>query len=350
MASPISTGGFNVSALPGINYLPASQMTANLSGIMPAFSQGLSVASQLQQIQDEAQGRPIRQQLQQIALQDAQANLAGRTANDKLKMLQIAHAGQPMERILSTEISRIQKPHDINDSVTVDDNGRPIFAEGDTNYDLVPIQKVEVTDPSTGEKAVIERRLTPITTSEQLEDRQDKLEISKLREESLSGQRKAQAELAAARLSSPDWTRVGYGTNPAGKEVFIIMNKKTGQKQEIPTDLMPVQSGLGAIGAVLQGLTGGSATPAAAPVNIAAPAPAFSLNGQAGQLQNAAAVNADAAVDEETQALIDRLSSSAPAAAPTAFKTPADAEAAAAAGLIKKGQKITVGGRSATWQ
>lgn len=349
MASPISSGGFQVQAQPGINYLPPSQLSANLTGILPAISQGMGLVSQLQGIRDDAFSRPIKQQLQQIALQEAQAKLADNAANNRLKGLQIAHAAQPLERILGTDIKRVAR--NVYDTPALDEAGNPTWQEGDTNYDMVPVQRVEVTDPTSGEKTIIERNLTPIATSEQLGERQDKLEIARLREGSLSEQRKAVAELAAARLSSPDWARVGYGTNPAGKEVFVIMNKKTGQKQEIPTDLMPVQSGIGALTGVLQGLTGAAQSPTIqAPANIATP-PALAAPVVAAE--DTVAVDADTAVvDAETQALIDRLSAAAtaPVAAPTSFKTPAEAEAAAAAGLIKKGQKITVGGRSATWQ
>jgi hypothetical protein len=283
--------------------------------------------------------------LDQIKLQDAQNALAANADENKLRGLKIASASQPLERILSTDITRVQTPHDKYDSVTVDDNGQPIFAEGDTNYDLVPVQKVEITDPVTGAKSVIERRLAPIMSAEQLGERQDKLEIAKLREESLSEQRKTTAALAAERLASPNWKRVGYGTNAAGKEVFVMVSKD-GQKMEVPTELMPVQSGLGALGAVLQGITGGAP---AAPKNIAVPvaqaAPAIIA-------ADTVATDADTvAVDEETQALIDSLAKgAAPAAAPTAFKSMAEAQAAASSGLIKKGQKITVGGQSGTWQ
>lgn len=339
MASPITTGGFGVSAQPGINYLPISQITADLGGILPAVSRGASLVSQLQGIRDEAVARPIKRQMDQIKLQEAQDALLSGADEHKLRGLRIAAAEQPLERIVSTDIARIPRILSPNDAPALDANGNPTFEEGDTNYDLVPVQKVEVTDPTTGEKTVIERRLTPIMTSEQLGERQDKLEISRLREESLGTQRRQSAQLAAERLNSPDWKRVGYGTDASGKQVFVIVNSKTGEKQEVPTDLMPVQSGLGALGAVLQGITGGA--PTAAPRNIAAPAAAPVV-----------AAADTVAIDEETQAMIDELQrAAAPAsAAPSAFKNMAEAEAAAASGLIKKGQKITVGGQSGTWQ
>lgn len=339
MASPITTGGFQVGVMPSINYLPPSQMVGRLADILPSASQGASLITQLQGISDAAAARPIKRQLDQIALQEAQNKLAGNADENKLRGLKIAAAAQPLERIVSTDVARIPRILSPNDAPALDENGNPTFAEGDTNYDLVPVQKVEVTDPVSGEKSIIERRLSPIMTSEQLGERQDKLEISRLREESLGAQRKSQAALAQARAESPDWARAGTGTKD-GKMTVIFYNKKTREVEEYPTDLVPVQSKLDAMGQVLEEIRNGSKTNTGAATNIAAPAAAPVV-----------AAKDTVALDEETQSLIDQLKqAAAPAAAPTSFKNMAEAEAAAASGLIKKGQKITVGGQSGTWQ
>lgn len=92
MASPITTSGFQVQERPGINYLPASSFTPNYGSIMPAMSAGLGAYGQLQQIADEAQARPIRQKLQQIQLQEAQARLAQLPVEEQLRQIQLGEA------------------------------------------------------------------------------------------------------------------------------------------------------------------------------------------------------------------------------------------------------------------
>src|SRR5689334_3029565 len=99
----INTHGFTVQAQPGMNYLPASSLVGNLSGIVPAASQGAGLVSQLAQISDEAQLAPLRRQLQQIQLQEAQNRLADAPLDRQLRIAQIAHATQPLERVLGTD-------------------------------------------------------------------------------------------------------------------------------------------------------------------------------------------------------------------------------------------------------
>lgn len=86
---PITTNGFQVQARPGLQYLPASQMVGNLSGILPAASQGAAFDSQLSQIQNEAQAAPIRQALQRIQLQDAQNKLSQFPQQQALALAQL---------------------------------------------------------------------------------------------------------------------------------------------------------------------------------------------------------------------------------------------------------------------
>lgn len=88
----IATHGFTVQAQPGINYLPAGQLVGNLSGIVPAASQGAGLVSQLAQIQNEAQLAPLRQALQQIQLQDAQNKLSDYPTEQALRLAQLSEA------------------------------------------------------------------------------------------------------------------------------------------------------------------------------------------------------------------------------------------------------------------
>lgn len=327
----INTSGFNVGVMPNVNFLPAANFASGVENTIPNISRGVAFANQLQGISDAAVERPIKRQMDQIKLQQAQDALLSGADENKLRGLRIAAASQPLERILSTEVSRVPRLNSLYDSPALDENGNPTFTEGETNYDLVPVQKVEITDPNTGAKTITERRLAPIATSEQLGERQDKLEIARLREDSLGEQRRTTAALAAERLASPNWKRVGYGTNAAGKEVFVMVSKD-GQKMEVPTELMPVQSGLGALGTVLQGITGNA--PSQAPRNIAAPS--------AVQAAPIVAPEDTPAIDAETQGLIDQLKAAQTAPAASPYKNADDVRAAVKSGTITRDQAVKI--------
>jgi len=331
MASPITTSGFHVQAQPGMSYLPASAFVSNAGGIIPAISQGAGLVSQLAQISDEAQLAPLRRQLQQIQLQEAQNRLADAPLNRQLQLAQIAHATQPLERVLGTELKRIPRINSPEDTPAMDENGNPTFAEGDTNYDLTPVQRIEVRDPITGSVTVQQRTLAPIATAEQLGDRADKLEIQRLQAESLAANRDANRQLAIERLNSPKWKRLGYGVDPVtGKQAYLIVNETTGERQSVPTDLVPVPTGQDALLAGLQKLTGGGPSNIAAPVvNIPAVAAA------------AVAPEDTPAMDAETKQAIDDLSGRfvVPAAPATpAFKSADQVRAAFKAGSLPRAE------------
>lgn len=331
----INTGGFQVQAQPGINYLPANQLVGNLSGILPAASQGAGFISQLAQIQAQAQDEPIRRQLQQIQLQEAQNRLAQAPIAQQIQLAQLAHANQPLERVLGTDIQRLPRINSPEDSPALDANGNPTFAEGDTNYDLTPVQRVEVRNPATGLVSIEERKLTPIATAETLGDRADKIEIERLKQESLAGQRENNRALAIDRLNSPDWKRFGYGVDASGKQVYLLINSKTGQRQEVPTDLIPVPTGTDALTASISRLIGGSGTGGG---NIAAP---LSVPGLGGTAAPAIVAPQDTpALDPEAQSLISDLTGAfqIPAAATPAYRSADQVKAAFKAGTLPRAQ------------
>lgn len=345
----LMTRGFQVQAQPGLQYLPASQMVGNLSGILPAASQGAGFVSQLSQIAEEAKAAPIRQALQQIALQRQQEQLANMPMDRQLQQIQLARASQPIERILGTELKRMPRINSPEDTPAQDENGNYTFEEGDTNYDLAPLQRIQVTDPVTGAVREENRMLQPIATAETLTDRADNQELKRLREESLAGQRESTRQLAVERMNNPSWKRIGYGVNPStGKQGYLIMNERTREIQEVPSDLVPVPTGTDAMTAALDKLVGGGKS------NIAAPVSVPGLGG-APVAAPLAPEDTPAQDDTETAGLIDDLTKQFQIAAPVAssprsFGSVSDAQAAAQAGLIKKGDKITVGGKAGTWQ
>jgi hypothetical protein len=347
----INTSGFTVQAQPGLNYLPASQLVGNLGGIIPAASQGAAFVSQLAQIQDQAQEAPIRRQLQQIQMQEAQSRLASAPIDRQIRLAQLAHYNQPLERVLGTDIRRLPRINSPEDSPALDEQGNPTFAEGDTNYDLTPIQRVEVTNPATGLTNIEERKLAPIATAETLGDHADNQEVKRLTAESLAAKRDSDREIAEARLNDPKWRRIGFGVNPnTGKQGYLIMNERTRQIQEVPSDLIPVPTGQDAMLAKMDSLLGGGKPTSPS----AGGAPMFNVPNVTGATPAAVAPEDTPALDPEAQSLISDLSSAfqiAPAAAsPRSFSSIADVQAAAKAGQLKKGDKITVGGKAATWQ
>lgn len=283
------------------------------------------MVSQLAQISDQAQLAPIRQQLQQIQLQEAQNQLASAPLARQLQLAQLAHASQPIEQVLGTELKRIPRINSPDETPAQDANGNYTFAEGDNNYDLVPIQRIAVTDPLTGQVTVQQKTLTPIATAEQLSDRADKLEIQKLREQSLADSRNTDRRLAEARLNSPEWTRLGYGIDPStGKQAYLIVNKKTGERQAVPSDLVPVPTGQDALLAGMQALVNGGS--AARPASAAITVPG--LSGAA-----------TPAIDQEAQGLINDLSGGfkAPAASPAqTYQSPDEVRTAFRSGALSR--------------
>lgn len=347
----IRTSGFQVTERPGIQYLNPGLLTPQLTNILPAASQGAGFVSQLAQISDEAKLAPLRQQLQEIAVQRQQAEIENLPLQRQLQQIQLARQSQPMERVLGTELKRIPRINSPEDTPAQDANGNYTFEEGDTNYDLAPIQRIEVTDPRTMASSIEERQLTPIATAETLSDRADNQEIKRIREESLAESRAINRQLAIDRLNNPEWTRVGFGLNPAtGTQSYVIVNKKTGERQVIPSDLVPIPTGQDAMMSKMDAILGGGAK--AAPN---ARGPMFNLPGLGGAPAAAVVAPSDTPAvieDSETQSLIDDLTKefSNAVVLPLVFNTVAEAEAAAAAGQIGAGSKIIVGGKTATWQ
>ena len=339
----IQTGGFSPSVMPQVQYADPRLLTPNYGGIIPAMSQGVSFAEQIAQVARNAKEQPIRDQLLQIQLEEAKNRLGQAPLEAQLRALQIGRQSQPIENVTDITIERVPRIGSPYDTPALDANGKPTFdPDSPPDYDIVPVRTVVVTDPLTGQKTTRQERGAPISTAEQLISTDQKAELAAAREASLAAQRGTMAQLARERLSNPDWKRVGWGTDANGKAVFVLVNSKTGEKSELPTELAPVQTAASGIEAALNKLTGG--TPA--PKNIAAPAAVA-----------VAAPEDTPAIDAETETLISDLTKTftIPGVASTQATVPefanlAEANAAVASGKLKKGQKITVGGKTGTWQ
>lgn len=173
----ISTSGFGVQATPGLNYLPASQLVGNLSNILPAASQGAGFISQLAQIQNEAQLAPIRQQLQQIQLQDAQNKLNDYPTAQALQQIQLSNAQKlnaaPIKDLGGITLQggdRTEYPS------ALDENGQPTGPSDFVTNPLVRIQ--EETKYGPGGIVSQGQESTMLKTAEQVDAERNKAEAA----------------------------------------------------------------------------------------------------------------------------------------------------------------------------
>lgn len=108
MASPITTSGFHVSAVPGINYPDPRLMAPALGGIIPAAGQGMGVAGDFFTMRENAQLRPTRRALADIQLQEAKNRMAMAPLEQQLAALRLGEAQQraaiPTEIVESVDI------------------------------------------------------------------------------------------------------------------------------------------------------------------------------------------------------------------------------------------------------
>jgi hypothetical protein len=76
MASPITTQGFTVSERPGINYLDPRLFASGLGDVVPNIGRGLELVGDAYRMRENADLRPVRAELAQIQLENAQNRLA----------------------------------------------------------------------------------------------------------------------------------------------------------------------------------------------------------------------------------------------------------------------------------
>ncbi len=327
------TDGFRVSAQPGINYLDPRLLTAQPTAILPAIAQGAGTVAQLSNIYENAQAAPIRRELQQIQLQDARNRLGQIPLENQLRELQVAKASMPIENIVGSGVTEVNRYPTLQ---SIGDDGQ-IITEQPAGADVFATETVDVYDPVTRTTKQVTRNRAPLSTIEQqqsarnraeavdagLDIKSREAEVRALREQSMADTRQLRAQIAREQANNPEWRIAGRGADAAGNIVYTQVNPKTGEQRTIATDLLPIQT-VNAFDAMLAGMVGGRGAGGPVPV---APKPA--------------------AVDADIQDLISTVSGGGRG---NAFNNIAEAEAAAAAGRLKPGTKITIGGQSGTWQ
>lgn len=207
MASPIQTSGFQVQVRPGIEYLDPRLMAPAYGDIIPNVSRGASLIPQFAQIREEAQMRPIRQQLAGIQLQEA------------MNRLEMAPIEQQLARLRLGEMQQqAGVPEFITEGVELTGGDRRLAAV-DIN---APFENFQFTEEFTPKERVIRgQRVLAGGAVEPFERRETLASPADLRrqasadklaaqaeqrlganQESLSAYRTAQAEIAALRAEN----------------------------------------------------------------------------------------------------------------------------------------------------
>ncbi len=181
------TAGFQVQERPRLDYMDPRLLTPNLTGLLPAAQQGLGLYGSLQQIADEAQARPTRQQLLQIQLQEAQNRMGMAPLDQQLRLAQISEAQQnaAVPRLIPGDIT-------IEDQTRVfpaalDEIGNRTGPSDTVIGDLVEIQSAREVGPG----GIITPRTVrkTIKTAEQREAESAKQAASIRATDALAGQR-----------------------------------------------------------------------------------------------------------------------------------------------------------------
>lgn len=165
MASPINTGGFAVNVMPGINYPDPRLLTPAYGSLIPAARQGLGIVGDFAQIRENARMAPVRQELAQIQLQQAQADAARAPIKAEMDRLQLAQLRQPIRTRIGSEI--VRTPVTIGEDVEI-----PAGTEIPTGFDVQAQDIIQVYDPVTGGFKTERVGAKPIMTAEQIKDRE----------------------------------------------------------------------------------------------------------------------------------------------------------------------------------
>ncbi len=247
MASPITTGGFQIQERLNPQYADPRLLTPRYDQIIPAIGQGLGVANQYNVMADQARQSPIRDRLQQLQLQAAEQKAALSPLEAQRRRFELS---QPIERVIGGGVEEVNRYPQIE--TFSDDGAFRTIKEQPAGIDVFSTENVEVVDPQTGEKQVITRRVKPITTMEQAAAQAD---MADYRDQlAAAGSMRAEAQTAAAQakadndrlkaeatmlraqqaLSDTKWKVVSSSLDPEGNLVINQVNSQ-GELRSIPT-------------------------------------------------------------------------------------------------------------------
>lgn len=333
MPSPITTSGFQVQERLNPQYADPRLLTPQYERIIPSLSQGLGVASQFAQIADEAQSRPIRRQMQQLQLEEAQARLAMLPIQQQIQALQLGEAQQ-----------QAAIPEQIVEGVEIV-GGTPGPAEFDDIY--TPRERVTrgQSIAAGGVMSPYERRET-LLTGEQVGAEAEKARLASLTATALANQRNRGKEFEVSALTQLIEDAKAEGDDEKVQIYEARLNKLNTVRPVLSSqDIYDRNIAKAASDA---GITFDAAKRLAdTPAGAAVLARAAASNKQA-----VASSPVPISLSASDRALIAQATEELPAPTGVArtFATIQDAEAAAAAGILKDGTKIIVGGKPATWR
>jgi hypothetical protein len=348
----VNTGGFQVQARPGIDYVDPRLMAAGYDRIIPALGQGIGVGNNLSQIAEAAQMRPMRRRLAEISVQQAEADLANTPLKQRQLLAQIANAEQ--NAAIPTIIPGTSFIEDQTRlyPAALDEDGRPTGEGERVIGDLIQITDEDVYGPG-GTKTTRQVRKTLKTAADReaeaakqavsLESARalatqrnrgkqfEAVELAQLYDEALAS---GDGELAALYKSRLDRLNTQPNRIESG-DTYEREMEKTAARAGVPIalarELAKTPEGAQALAAQA------AANMASAKNEILPP----TVSARQRQLL---------AGDELEAELGDLLGAPAATPAVPAFNSIQEAEAAGRNGLLKPGQKILVGGKSATWQ
>lgn len=358
--SPITTGGFQVTARPGIEYLDPRLLTPQYGSIIPSISQGVGVANQFRQIQDEAKMRPIRAQLAQIQMQEAQDRMMQAPLQRRLKELQIQEAEQnaAIPRVLGGNVSIEEVPTSIYDMPALDDNGNrtgPV-----PMGDLVQITEEQLYGPG-GIVTPRTVRKTVKTAAERVAD-EEKRQASIRATDALATSRTRGKEFESTALVDLYNNAVAEGDTEAAQLYKSRFDALNARKPTLTAEdfydrrvaQLAADAGITYDNAMALARTpsGSEALATAAASNKAASKSVFGgpklTPEQQAMVRGGPSAQQNLAAPDDFGSRASNLLKTSGAA--PAFATPDEAAAAFAEGRIKKGDKIIVGGVSGTWK
>lgn len=262
----INTSGFQVAERPRVDYMDPRQLVPAYGQIVPAASQGLGLYGQFQQIADEAQTRPTRQQLLQIQLQDAQNRLAQAPLEQQLRMAQIAEAQQNAAR-----------PVQITDDISIT-GGTPMLPEitnpGASFEDLkfaspgyLPqIETITGRDILAGGKVVPTTRTKTLKTGAEAKMIADKFALDERRADDLANYRQdlGAAALQRARAAQDKiarGTKIGQGVNPSTGTLVVTIRNPDGTIEQVDTLTEPIAPVPAQVQLIREFMGGGNGAP-----------------------------------------------------------------------------------------
>lgn len=343
-----TTDGFRVGVMPETRFVDPRLVSPRYGDILPAVGQGLS-------LYDQFQTMPTRRRLGEIQLQEAENRLGLAPIQQQLARAQLDEALQnaATPRVLPGNVM-------IEDQTkfypaALDEEGRPTGDGERVMGDLVQIQEEQLVGPGGVVTPRVVRKTIKAAADREAESAYKAAQIDATR--ALGEQRRTGKDFESTRLVELYNNAVQEGDLEAARlykaridrlnQAPGILPEGTAYNRRIEQLAADAGVTLDAARELAQNAQGAELLAKAAVANKAAARSVLppTINAEERAQLRAPGADYQASITETLQ----RGRPAAGGGTPT-FNSVAEAEAAAQRGQIKPGQKIIVGGRSATWQ